>query len=78
MCDNAAFRGVWGHAPPEKILVCRSSEIDFDTIWANLGGKIANIFSTLVHTGMTASFGRKKFLPDEDDQNTIEKSHWRE
>ena len=23
-------------------------------------------------------FGRKKFLPDEDDQNTIEKSHWRE
>ena len=34
--------------PPRKILVCRSSEIDFDAIWANLGGKIAIIFSTLV------------------------------
>ena len=27
--------------PPRRILVCRSSEIDFDAIWANLGGKIA-------------------------------------
>ena len=27
--------------PPRKNLVCRSSEIDFDAIWVNLGGKIA-------------------------------------
>ena len=30
--------------PPRKVLAFRSSEIDFDAIWANLGGKSPNHF----------------------------------
>ena len=41
MRNSKTFRGVWGHAP-RKFLAFRSSEIDSDTIWANLGGKNRN------------------------------------
>ena len=45
--NSAPFRGVWGHAPPRKLLAFRSSEIDSDAIWDNLGGKNRNHISSL-------------------------------
>ena len=44
------LRGVGGMPPPppKKFLACRSSEIDSDAIWGNLGGKNCGpIFNSL-------------------------------